>query len=389
MTTAQVRVGEISEQVRGVTYGKGDASDTAQDGYLPILRAGNITETGAVFDDLVYVPAGHVAPKQILRSGDVLIAASSGSLDVVGKAAPILSDYEGAFGAFCKVLRPNQARVNPSYFAHFFKTAEYRRIVSGLAAGANINNLRNEHLDDLLIPLPPLPEQQRIAAILDKADALRTKRREALTQLGRLATSIFLEMFGDPAKNPKGWPVRALKELGRVSTGGTPPSAKEGMFGGDIPFVTPGDLESGKPVRRTVTEAGAQEAGTIRAGASLVCCIGATIGKMDAALVRSSFNQQLNAVEWFEDCVDDSYGLASLKFFKPTIVAWGASTTLPILKKSSFEKISIPTPPVAMQREFARCAREVSRIEEKLRSALERDTELFSSLQSKAFQGSL
>jgi type I restriction enzyme, S subunit len=239
------------------------------------------------------------------------------------------------------------------------------------------------------VVLFPLPEQRRIAAILDKADSLRTKRRKALAQLDRLAQSIFVEMFGEPATNPEGWPVRTLKELGKVSTGGTPPSALEGMFGGDIPFVTPGDLESDQPVRRTVTVAGALEAGAVRAGAALVCCIGATIGKMGIAAVRSSFNQQLNAVEWFSEQVDDHYGLAALRFFKPTIIAWGASTTLPILKKSSFEKVSIPVPPIAMQQEFAKRSLAVARLGEKLRNGMSVDASLFAALQDRAFQGSL
>lgn len=185
---------------------------------MPVLRAGNITDTGVVFDDLVYVPESKVSNQQLLRAGDVLIAASSGSLDVVGKAGPVLTDHRAAFGAFCKVLRPDTKRVDAGYFAHFFRTPEYRRIVSSLAAGANINNLRNEHLDELLIPLPPLAEQRRIAAILDKADALRTKRREALAQLDTLTRSIFLDMFGDPATNPKRWPIRTFDETVRDET---------------------------------------------------------------------------------------------------------------------------------------------------------------------------
>ena len=240
-----------------------------------------------------------------------------------------------------------------------------------------------------LVFLPPLTEQRRIAAILDKADALRAKRREALAQLDRLAQSIFLEMFGDPATNPKGWPLRTLKEIGKVSTGGTPPSALEGMFGGEIPFVTPGDLESNQAIRRTVTEAGAIEAGTVRAGAALVCCIGATIGKMGQATVRSSFNQQLNAVDWFPDAVDDQYGLAALRFFKPTIIAWGASTTLPILKKSSFEKIAIPVPPLSLQQEFARRSHSILQIGKNFRAASEVESMLFASLQDRAFRGAL
>ena len=88
-----------------------------------------------------------------------------------------------------------------------------------------INNGGNpkEHLSpnlELQIPLPPLAEQKRIAGILDAADALRAKRREALAQLDTLLQSTFLDMFGDPVTNPMGWEVRELKETkSRVQIG--------------------------------------------------------------------------------------------------------------------------------------------------------------------------
>ena len=113
-----VRVCELAAQLRGVSYGKSDASSTPRPGYLPVLRAGNITEDGLTFDDLVFVPAERISAKQKIRRNDVVIAASSGSVDVVGKAARALDDYEGGFGAFCKVLRPGPD-VDPAYFAHF------------------------------------------------------------------------------------------------------------------------------------------------------------------------------------------------------------------------------------------------------------------------------
>lgn len=211
-TSASARVGDIASQIRGVTYAKDEAEDAPTADSLPILRANNITDNGLTFDSLIYVPRRRVSEDQILRSGDVLVATSSGSLDVVGKAAPLNNRFCGSFGAFCKVLRPSK-RVNPSYFSHFFRTPAYRRRISGLAAGANINNLRNEHLDDLEIPLPPLEEQRRIAVILDKADDLRQKRRTALQKLDSLTQSIFLDMFGDPTSNPKDWAILPLGEI--------------------------------------------------------------------------------------------------------------------------------------------------------------------------------
>ena len=205
-------VGDVSEQVRGVSYAKSEASDVLQPGYSPILRANNICENGLLLDDLVFVPDAKISQKQRIAPNDVIVAASSGSLSVVGKTAQAREGFEGGFGAFCKVLRLRPA-VDPHYFGHYFRTSLYRHVISRLAAGANINNLRNEHLDNLSIPLPPLDEQRRIAAILDAADALRARRREALAQLDTLLQSTFLDMFGDPVTNPMGWEVRSLGDL--------------------------------------------------------------------------------------------------------------------------------------------------------------------------------
>ncbi|EXH88041.1 restriction endonuclease subunit S [Acinetobacter baumannii] len=190
-----VKIGDISSQIRGVSYSKNDAVLKKEEGYLPILRANNIQEQGLILDNLVYVPEHKISQKQRILSGDVIIAASSGSIDVVGKAASAKEDINAGFGAFCKILRPNTKLVDPRYFANYFQTKKYRQIISSLAAGANINNLRNEHLDDLEILLPPLSEQRRIASILDKADELRQKRQQAIEKLDQLLQAEFMSKF--------------------------------------------------------------------------------------------------------------------------------------------------------------------------------------------------
>ena len=243
MTAAIARIGDIAEQIRGVTYCKEDASRSPEPGYLPVLRAGNITDFGLVFDDLVYVPVAKISAKQRVRKGDIVIAASSGSLDIVGKAAAALESFEGGFGAFCKVLRPG-AKVDARYLAQYLKTPGYRRTISSLAAGANINNLKSEHLDDLSIRLPPLAEQRRIAAILDQADALRAKRREALAQLDGLARAVFIELFGDPVVNPMRWDMTNLGDVGRLDRGvsKTRPRNDPALLGGPYPLIQTGDV---------------------------------------------------------------------------------------------------------------------------------------------------
>ncbi len=183
------RVGAVARQIRGVTYSKGEASNEPREGYLPILRAGNITDGQIMIDDLIFVPAKRVSGEQLLRKNDVLIAASSGSMDVVGKAAKVQYDMEVAFGAFCKVLRPGN-EVDPTFFASFFDTQHYRRRVSKLATGININNLRSEHLDNLELPNPPRELQSLFAAKAAVIAVWRSNYRRSLSLIDALFASL-------------------------------------------------------------------------------------------------------------------------------------------------------------------------------------------------------
>lgn len=229
-----VRLSDIAEQIRGVTYGKDDAFTSKTEGTIPILRANNIIDSGINFSDLIYVASDNVSERQLLRYGDIVIAASSGSISVVGKAAQLDKDFFGSFGAFCKVVRPFKD-VWPRFLGHFFRTPIYRQRMSTLAAGANINNLKNEHIDSLEIPLPALPEQKRIAAILDQADNLRRLRQRAIDRLSALGQAIFFEMFGD-RWTTKNWESMPLTEFFEFRTGKLDSNAS--VKGGKYPFFT-------------------------------------------------------------------------------------------------------------------------------------------------------
>ncbi|WP_052507541.1 restriction endonuclease subunit S [Desulfonatronovibrio magnus] len=280
----------------------------------------------------------------------------------------------------------NIARVEPHYLYWALGNVDYFLFVDRAAKGKTLNKAKLKKIE---IPLPPLSEQKRIAKILDAADALRAKRRESLTLLDDLTQSIFLDMFGDPVTNPMGWGPLRLKEVGEVKTGGTPPSKLEGMFNGDIPFITPGDLrETWSNSVRTVTEEGAKKSRTVQRGATLVCCIGATIGKMGKSLKLSAFNQQINAVSWGTK-VDNNFGFELMKFFKQKIAKDGASTTLPILKKSKFENILVPIPPLDLQQRFASTVESIEKQKERLKAQLSQMDTLFASFQQRAFNGEL
>jgi type I restriction enzyme S subunit len=192
---------------------------------------------------LVYVPDSCIAHQQLLRPGDIVVAASSGSIDVVGKAAQLSEPWEGSFGAFCKVVRPSSDRVNPRYLHHFFQTTGYRRKVSSLAAGANINNLKNEHIDDLLLPLPPLEDQRRIAAILDQCASLTASQELHLSTMRELEGALLCQMDDELPRGSKAVELKNLVESGdKINYGVVQPGVH---VDAGVPLIRVGDLAAG------------------------------------------------------------------------------------------------------------------------------------------------
>lgn len=239
----------------------------------------------------------------------------------------------------------------PEYLAFWLRTQKDKMVQH--AGGTTFKEIARGTLRKFEIPFPNINEQRRIVDLLSRAEGIVRLRHEAKKKAQAIIPALFLDMFGDPATNPKGWPRKQIRALGRVVTGTTPPSVNEGMFDGSIPFVTPGDLTR-DTVRtgRFLTEAGAQKSRVVRSGATLVCCIGATIGKTDRTWVRSALNQQINAVEWSTE-VDDEFGVECLRQSAHVVRTMGGQTALPILKKSLFEVIQVPIPPKSQQQLFA------------------------------------
>lgn len=158
---------ELAHLIRGVVYQKDKAHDKPQPGYIPILRAANIQEEGLVLrQNLVFVPEKEVKAEQLLQPGDVVICMSSGSRELVGKAAQLDELWRGACGAFCAVVR-FKAGFEPKWGGYFFRSDNYRRLIQAAAAGVNINNLRYDALAQLRLPVPPLDEQQRLVALIE------------------------------------------------------------------------------------------------------------------------------------------------------------------------------------------------------------------------------
>lgn len=387
-----VTIGSISEQIRGVSYSKTDASDIRLEGYLPILRAGNITESGLTFDDLVFVPSGKISNIQKIKKNDILIAASSGSLSVVGKAARALDDFNGGFGAFCKVLRPN-AKVDPAYFANYFFTSEYRRKISSVAAGANINNLRNSDIDDLEIPLPPLAEQKRIAAILDKADAIRRKRQQAIELADEFLRSVFLDMFGDPVTNPKGWENKLLGDVVTIRRGASPRPIND-FLGGTVPWIKIGDATKGDDLfinstAEAVTEDGAKKSVFLKEGSLIFANCGVSLGFARILGVSGCIHDGWLSIENFENAFNKIFLLKWINQLTSYFRSIAPDGTQPNLNTTIMKSQNIIIPPIGLQHEFAKQVEKVEALKAKLKASQLQAEEQFKALSQRAFAGEL
>lgn len=121
---------------------------------------------------------------------------SSGSSEIVGKSAQLTNPFKGSVGAFCGIIRPKFQELD-RFLYYWFQSDNFLRWRNKAARGANIQNLRFSALEEIQIPLPPPPEQKRIAALLEKADRVRRLRRYAREMSEGFLQSVFREMFGD------------------------------------------------------------------------------------------------------------------------------------------------------------------------------------------------
>lgn len=209
------KVSSVAELFRGINYTKDVASDSPFKDSLPILRGNNIN--GELnFDDLVYVPKTLIKKEQFVKKDDIIFAMSSGSKHLVGKSAVSKNDFNGSYGAFCALLRVNDD-VNKKYISYIFKGNSYRKLISEIAKGTNINNLKREHILDFKLPLPPKPIQHAIVSkieeLFSELDKGIENLRIAQQQLKTFRQSVLKWAFEGRLTNekvkegelPKGW----------------------------------------------------------------------------------------------------------------------------------------------------------------------------------------
>ena len=309
----------------------------------------------------------------------------------VGKVA--LAAMELCFSQDITAIIPDPHCLDGSYLVHFLKTKQPH--LERLARGATIKGVTREAVANLAIPLPPLDEQKLIAGILDAADALRAKRREALAQLDTLLQSTFLDMFGDPVTNPMGWEVVTVgDEIGFLTSGSRGwakyyakdgdtfiriQNLKDGQLDlGDIAFV---NAPESAEARRTKVEPG-----------DVLLSITADLGRtavVPGGIAKAHINQHLAILRFTSlNPVFVSYQLAS-KGGQAQFDRLNREGVKAGLNFNDVKSIRLTNPPLDLQHRFAAIVESVEQQKVRQRAHLAELDTLFASLQSRAFRGDL
>ncbi len=241
------------------------------------------------------------------------------------------------------------------------------------------------------LSLPDLSEQNRIAGLLEQADRLRRKRRYALELGDTFLPAAFLELFGDPLTNPRGWQRAKICELGEVQTGNTPPREDITNYGSAVEWIKSDNicLNELYPTRAAemLSEKGIALGTVVDGGSVLVTCIAGSatsIGNVCLTNRRVAFNQQINSVTPNRDVLPlFLYGL--LLTAKPLVQR---STTLAMkrmITKTKLEELLLVRPPETVQRQFSQLISRHDRLRAGQREALRQSEHCFRCLLDQAF----
>ena len=387
MSLPRTPFGSVCHLVNGKAFKPNDWSGAG----VPIIRIQNLNGPDKAFNHW----AGALDKQVLVKTGDLLLAWSGTPGTSFG--AHIWSGPNGILNQHIfrcdldqKVITKEWARIAVNHRLH--------RLIEQAHGGVGLQHVTRGMVEELEIPLPPLLEQRRIAEVLDRAEALRVKRRAALAQLDSLTQSLFLDLFGDPVTNPKGLPTKPLASLVRdddtINYGVVQPGddLDEG-----VPLVRVGDLIEGKvrhsDLKRIAPSIeAAYKRSRLRGDEILVSCVGSigvvaladksvkgfNIARAVARIPLAETTSRIFMAAYLNTDLVQRYFTNELR-----------TVSQPTLNIKQLSETTVVLPPIELQREFVRRATAVEKLKTAQRASLAELDALFAALQHRAFRGEL
>lgn len=361
---------------------------------IPFLRAQNVIDGKVrIGNDILYID-NETHNQQLSRSkiykGDVLLTIAG----TIGRTAIVNIENDGLnCNQAVAIIRIGGNKLDANYLCRFLASKNAIKQFNKGKVTATISNLSLTKIKNLNIPLPPLATQKKIAAILDAADEYRQKTKALLEKYDQLTQSIFLDMFGDPVRNEKGWEVMKLDQMGICERGKSkhrPRNAPE-LLGGEYPLIQTGDVSNSKgyisKYNSTYSEFGLKQSRLWPEG-TLCITIAANIAKTGILEFDACFPDSIVGFKPNLKC-NSIFIQHWMSFLQKIIEDKAPESAQKNINLKILRELDVICPPIEMQVKFKLIIDEINLNKRCLNKTTTKSENLFQSLLQKAFKGEL
>ncbi|ELA9340951.1 restriction endonuclease subunit S [Vibrio parahaemolyticus] len=362
---------------------------------IPLVTSKNLKNGKIDFSTCTNISAEdheQISKRSAVDDGDILYA----MIGTIGNPVIVQGDRDFSIKNVA-LFKFSKSQVFNRFFYHLLGSSLVAQQFEKNARGGTQKFVSLGNIRALQIPLPPLDEQKRIAAILDKADAIRQKRKQAIDLADEFLRSVFLDMFGDPVTNPKGWETITLNEVTTKITDGV--HSKPEYTESGVPFVSVKNITTGVLSfdDTKYISPNAHEKYIKRCNPELhdilYTKVGATYGRPAIVEVDKEFSLYVSVA-----LIKPNHELVNPYFLKEVLATSALKRQadraikgagVPDLHLVEIKKFIIPLPDMSIQEEYVNKTKNIRSKKLKFQQSLELIEENFKSLSQRAFSGKL
>ena len=380
-----VRLGDVGMIITGNTPKTSDKENYSSKD-IPFIKPSDISETEITpikFSEY-FISEQARNKARILPTNSILVTC----IGIIGKIG--ISKTECAFNQQINAIIPDLSKCIPEYLAYAIYSR--KEILQNMANAPVVPILNKSQFSNIEIPLPPLPEQRRIAAVLDKVSELIALRKRQLDLLDEMVKARFVEMFGDPVRNEKGWDQLPLIQACKaIFGGGTPSKSHPEYYNGNTPWVTPKDMKRTlitDSIDHITDDAIKNSTTNLVPQNSVLMVIRSGILKhtlpVAINIIPVTINQDMKAFIT-DELISPIFLMYYFKSIESDVLSGVRGVTADNIDFKTFQRSLIPIPPIELQNQFADFVQQVEKSKATVQQGIDRLNLLKSALMQEYF----
>ena len=370
------RLGDIATYINGYAFKPEQWSNNGK----PIIRIQNLNNRDAVYNYF----DGDINEKYVIRKGDILISWSA-SIGVY-----IWDSEEALLNQHIFKVNFDKDEINKIYFKYIVEIALNR--ATKYMHGSTMKHITKKYFDDILIPIPSLEIQNKIAEVLDKAQGLIDKRKEQIDALDELVKSKFIEMFGDTFLNTKGFEMKKIKDITQIVKGVTYKTEQVSDKGTIV--LRSSNIQNSKFDLKDIVRINKKidEKFLVKPNDILMCNRNGS-ERLVGKVAKIPMSHEEMTFGTFMTIIRSPYFNYLFSFFQTEgfrrQIKMQTSVAINQISIPLLESVNVPLPPIELQNQFTEFVKQVDKLKSQMEASLKESEDNFNSLMQKAFKGEL